>query len=55
MSFKKQKPKVELEEQKTLMIAYLRLMVKREDWHACWDACIDLQRICDKLEREKND
>jgi len=44
---------VTLEEQKDIMISYLYLMVSREDWHACWDACIDLQRISDKIEREK--
>lgn len=36
-----------------IMKEYLLMGVEREDWHLCWDAAIDLQRLQDKLNKEK--
>lgn len=37
---------------KELMIAYLRQKVDEEDWHAVWDAAIDLKVIETRGERD---
>ena len=37
---------------KELMIVYLKQKVEEEDWHAVWDAAIDLKVIETRGERE---
>lgn len=44
---------IKIKDQIELMKNYLRMGIDREDWHLCWDAAIDLQRLQDKLDREK--
>ena len=44
-----------LKNQIEIMILYAQMMLDREDWHGLWDAAIDLQRLYDKLEMEKNE
>jgi len=39
----------ELEEAKRIMVEYLKLKVKQEDWHGCADAAMDIREIDAKL------
>lgn len=39
-----------IKEQIRIMKEYLIMNLDREDWHACWDASIDLARLSDSLQ-----
>jgi hypothetical protein len=45
----------EIKKQIALMKDYLRMNLDRDDFHACWDAAIDLQRLQDKMVLHQND
>lgn len=42
---------VKLKDQIDIMKRYLIMNLERNDFHACWDAAIDLQRLTDKLDK----
>lgn len=41
------------EEYKQILLDYLLVKIKREDWHAVWDVAIDLQRLADRMNDEQ--
>lgn len=47
----------EIKDQMMLMKGFLLMSLGREDWHACWDASIDLAKLHDTLNfvKEHND
>ena len=40
----------QIESQIKVLKEYLLMNINREDWHACWDASIDLARLTDMFE-----
>lgn len=42
-----------IEQQMKVLKDYLIMSTTREDWHAVWDAAIDLARLSDKLQYER--